>query len=246
MTIARTLKTAMRALRRNVMRAVLTTLGIVIGVGAVISIVAATDGLQKFVLKEFATVGASKVWIFPNRPREARDKYGWRQIRVTPQEAEGLLDKCPSLVRLTPVIEMSTSVQFGEVTKSSVAIQAVRPTWHEIEAQSRSQQEHRRNQPRPAPWMDPAALTRWSVLLRVVGQLLDAQGVSDCVIDAAVASEDAPEGCRVQVTADDRVVLDSEAVRLQLLRLRTKYIEARDCAPEPAPERPWWAFWRRE
>jgi hypothetical protein len=61
-------------------------------------------------------------------------------------------------------------------------------TWHEIHSQSRSQQEHRRVQSRPAPWLDPAALTRWSVLLRVVGQLLDAQGVSDCVIDAAVAT----------------------------------------------------------
>jgi hypothetical protein len=119
-------------------------------------------------------------------------------------------------------------------------------TWHELEAQSRSQQEHRRAQPRPAPWMDPAALTRWSVVLRVIGQLLDAQGVSDCVIDAAVASEDAPEGCRVQVTAEDRVVLDSEAVRLQLLRLRTKYIEARDRTPAESSDRPWWAFWRRE
>jgi hypothetical protein len=93
--------------------------------------------------------------------------------------------------------------------------------------------------------MDPAALTRWSVLLRVVGQLLDAQGVSDCEIDAAVASPDSPEGCRVQVTTDGRTVLDSEAVRLQLLRLRTRYIEARDRAPEPEPSRPWWAFWRK-
>ncbi len=66
------------------------------------------------------------------------------------------------------------------------------------------------------------------------------------MIDAAVAPPDRPERCRVQVTVDDRVVLDSEAVRLQLLRLRTKYIEARERAPEPAGDRPWWAFWRRE
>jgi hypothetical protein len=118
-------------------------------------------------------------------------------------------------------------------------------TWHEIHSQSRSQQEHRRVQSRPAPWLDPAALTRWSVLLRVVGQLLDAQGVSDCVIDAAVATPDVPEACRVQVITDGRSVLDSEAVRLQLLRLRTKYIEAREQAPERETSRPWWAFWRR-
>ncbi|HZS02589.1 MAG TPA: hypothetical protein VFE37_27995 [Chloroflexota bacterium] len=118
--------------------------------------------------------------------------------------------------------------------------------WEEIKTQSRAQQEHRRAQPRAAPWMDPAALTRWSVLLRVVGQLLDAQGVSNCVIDATVASPDAPESCRVQVTAEGRAVLDGEAVRLQLLRLRTRHVEARTQAPAAPAARPWWAFWRRD
>jgi hypothetical protein len=118
-------------------------------------------------------------------------------------------------------------------------------SWQEIDAQSRSQQEHRRAQPRSAPWMDPTALTRWSVLLRVIGQLLDAQGVADCVIDAAVAPPEAPENCRVQVIAEGQVVLDSEAVRLQLLRLRTTYIDARERTPQPVAQHPWWAFWRR-
>jgi hypothetical protein len=118
-------------------------------------------------------------------------------------------------------------------------------TWQEIETQSRAQQGHRRAQPRAAPWMEPAALTRWSVLLRILGQLLDQQGVGDCVVEASIASPDEPEACRVQVVADGRVVLDSEAMRLQLLRLRTKYIEAREKAGPGAGSRPWWAFWRK-
>jgi putative ABC transport system permease protein len=117
----------------NKVRAILTTLGIVIGVGAVISVVAATDGLQRFVLKEFASIGASKVWVFPRMPREARDRYSWRQIRMTTREVDGMLDKCPSLARLTPVMEMSMSVQFEDVMKQSASVQAIRPAWGEIE-----------------------------------------------------------------------------------------------------------------
>src|SRR5262249_10768363 len=117
----------------NKVRALLTTLGIIIGVGAVISVVAATDGLQKFVLKEFATVGANKVWIFPRLQREQRDRYSWRQIRITTREVDGMLDKCPSLARLTPVMDMSMSVQFGDVFKPSAPVQAIRPSWNQIE-----------------------------------------------------------------------------------------------------------------
>lgn len=62
----------------NKIRAVLTTLGIVIGVAAVVSIVAATKGLESFVLDQFATIGANKVWVFPRMPDNRRDRYGWR------------------------------------------------------------------------------------------------------------------------------------------------------------------------
>ncbi|MBL8762333.1 MAG: ABC transporter permease [Phycisphaerae bacterium] len=117
----------------NKVRAMLTTLGIIIGVAAVISVVAATDGLQKFVLKEFASVGASKVWIFPRMPEGQRDRFSWRQLRIQLKEVNGMLDRCPSLERLTPILEMATSVQYADVTKPTVSVQAVRPAWHQIE-----------------------------------------------------------------------------------------------------------------
>jgi putative ABC transport system permease protein len=131
--LSQTVLLAFSQIWANKVRALLTTLGIIIGVGAVISVVAATDGLQKFVLKEFASVGASKVWIFPRLPREARDRYNWRQIRLKTAEVDGMLDKCPSLARLTPVMDISMSVQFGDETKPSALVQGVRPVWHEIE-----------------------------------------------------------------------------------------------------------------
>jgi putative ABC transport system permease protein len=119
----------------NKVRAVLTCLGIIIGVGAVISVVAATDGLQKYVLKEFATVGANKIWVFPRWTREMRDRFSWRQIRLNTREVDGMLDKCPSLLRLTPIMEMGMTVQYGEELKSA-PVQAVRPIWAEIESRA--------------------------------------------------------------------------------------------------------------
>jgi putative ABC transport system permease protein len=117
----------------NKIRAILTTLGIVIAVWAAICTVAAVAGLKDFVLKEFATVGANKVWIFPQRPREQRDRYGWRQIRVTKEQADGIAANCPSISRLTPILEMTCPVQYGDITKPFVPVRGIRPSWHEIE-----------------------------------------------------------------------------------------------------------------
>jgi hypothetical protein len=117
--------------------------------------------------------------------------------------------------------------------------------WSDLGSQSRAQQRHRRPQARPAPWMDPAALTRWSVFLRVVGQLLDSQEIRHCVIQAAVAPVDAPQDCRVEVNIGGRTVVDEEQVQLQLLRLRTRYVDARASGPGSS-RRPWWAIWRRD
>jgi hypothetical protein len=116
--------------------------------------------------------------------------------------------------------------------------------WEDLESQSHAQRRHRRPQPRPAPWMDPTALTRWSVLLRVIGQLLDAQQIRQAAMRVAVATPEAPDDCRVQVTAGDKVVVDEEQVRLHLLRLRTRRPAARS-TDSTARGRPWWAIWRR-
>jgi hypothetical protein len=116
--------------------------------------------------------------------------------------------------------------------------------WDEIDSQSRAQQALRRPGNRPPPWMDPWALSRWSVLLRVAGLLLDAQGVRACTIEATVAPAESAEESRLTVTAAGREVLDGAALRehVKWLRLRrgTRYV------PEPpVVKRPWWAPWRR-
>ena len=67
MRITATLKIALRALRRNKLRTVLTMLGIVIGVGAVITMVALGSGAQKAVEDQIASLGANTFTIFPGQ-----------------------------------------------------------------------------------------------------------------------------------------------------------------------------------
>ncbi len=117
-------------------RAFLTTLGIIIGVAAVILTVAATQILKQFVLEQFETIGASRVWVFPRMPREQVGRFSWRQIRMSTFEAEGMMKACPSLKRLTPIKSFTVPVQYGDRTEPTVNIQGIWPTWHDIENRS--------------------------------------------------------------------------------------------------------------
>jgi putative ABC transport system permease protein len=92
-----------------------------------------SEGFKANILKEFSSFGVNKVWIFPRRPPEARDRFSWRQIRMTTKETDGLLGACPSLQRMTPVLEFTAGVQCGDRKRPAVKVAGIRPVWHEIE-----------------------------------------------------------------------------------------------------------------
>ena len=65
MTFLLVLRVALRALLRNKMRSTLTTLGIVIGVSAVIAMVAIGDGAKAQVEAQFAALGSNMLIVLP-------------------------------------------------------------------------------------------------------------------------------------------------------------------------------------
>ena len=68
MRILASLKIAGRALRRNKMRSLLTMLGIIIGVGAVIASVSLTGGATKQVEDQVASLGENVLTVFSGGP----------------------------------------------------------------------------------------------------------------------------------------------------------------------------------
>jgi hypothetical protein len=68
----------------------------------------------------------------------------------------------------------------------------------------------RRPQPVPRPWLNPYSVTRWTVLLRGIGRLLDSTGTSAWVIDAAVG--DTPEASTARARAAGGKVIELVAL----------------------------------
>ncbi len=131
--LAQTVLLALAQMWTNKVRALLAMLMIVIGVAALVVIVGGSEGFKRNILKEFESVGANKVWVFPRFPRDARNRFSWRQVRLNVSEADGMLARCPSLERMSPILDFSVPLQFREQRKPFVHVQGIRPVWHDIE-----------------------------------------------------------------------------------------------------------------
>ena len=65
MRLWETMRIALRALRRNRLRSFLTALGIIIGVAAVIAMVAIGEGAKQRVAESFASMGSNVLIVLP-------------------------------------------------------------------------------------------------------------------------------------------------------------------------------------
>ncbi len=134
--LVQTVVLALKQIWANKIRSMLTTLGIIIGVVAVVVLAAAGQGFKSFVLDQFATFGSNKVWVFPRRPDDQRERFNFRQIRLTIEQVDSLMPVSPSLLAITPVMQINETVQAGDRVKPFVSISGVRPSWHDIEDRS--------------------------------------------------------------------------------------------------------------
>jgi len=118
----------------NKTRSFLTALGIIIGVASVTSVIAALSALKTKVLTEFEAFGASKMFIFPDRPDDSpRNKYPWESVRLKPHELELIRENCPSILDLTPQTSLGASIQYESELRDGVNVTGIWPGWHEIE-----------------------------------------------------------------------------------------------------------------
>ena len=85
-----TVGTAVAQIWANKVRSMLTTLGIIIAVASVIIVSSVAVGLKQYMLDQFASFGANKVWIFPDWPDDQPERYTWRQVRITPEQARAI------------------------------------------------------------------------------------------------------------------------------------------------------------
>jgi ABC-type antimicrobial peptide transport system permease subunit len=110
----RTLRMALKALRRNVLRSALTTLGIVIGVAAVIAMMEIGQGSSTAIRKTIASMGADNLLVQPGTASSGGVTFGSGSMTtLTPQDAASILQECPAVKATAPIVRARTQVVYG-------------------------------------------------------------------------------------------------------------------------------------
>jgi ABC-type antimicrobial peptide transport system permease subunit len=110
----RTVRTALRALRRNVMRATLTALGIIIGVAAVIAMLEIGNGSSVAIQKTISSMGANILLVMPGTAASGGVSFGAGTVMtLTPQDAEAIRNEVPAVSNTAPIVRARTQVVYG-------------------------------------------------------------------------------------------------------------------------------------
>lgn len=102
--IPSTVKIAFRAIKVNKTRSTLTMLGIVIGVGAVIAMLAIGSGASFRVNEEIASMGSNLLMVVPGSTSAGGVRFGaGTEPTLTMGDAEAIQKECPSVAYVAPV-----------------------------------------------------------------------------------------------------------------------------------------------
>jgi putative ABC transport system permease protein len=110
--VVETVGVAFQSIRANKMRAFLTMLGIIIGVGAVITMVSLGNGAQKAVEEQIAAMGARLLSVYPGQMFSGGVSSANR-VSLTTDDSDALARDARMLSAVVPEINSNMTVKYG-------------------------------------------------------------------------------------------------------------------------------------
>lgn len=109
-----TMKIAVRALRRNKLRTLLTMLGMIIGVAAVIAMVGIGNGAKSQIESQIASLGQNVILIFSGSMNRGGVHSGWGSSgTLTLDDAEAIQREIPGVTVVSPEVRSGTQIAAG-------------------------------------------------------------------------------------------------------------------------------------
>jgi len=112
--IPSTFRISFRALKVNKMRSALTMLGIIIGVGAVIAMLAVGTGASEKISEQISKMGSNLLIILPGSTTAGGVRMGaGTQPTLTMGDAEAIQRECPSVAYVAPILNGVAQIVYG-------------------------------------------------------------------------------------------------------------------------------------
>ena len=112
--LSSTFQIALRALWVNKMRSFLTMLGIIIGVSAVITMLAVGTGASQKIAEQIASVGSNLIIVIPGSITQGGLRMGGGSTStLTKDDAEAIEKECSAVSAVAPILNTSAQVIYG-------------------------------------------------------------------------------------------------------------------------------------
>jgi len=112
--ILSSVKIALRALRINKMRSALTMLGIIIGVAAVIAMVAVGSGAQERIREQIASIGSNLIVVLSGSITSSGIRTGTGNAQtLTEDDARAIMRECDAAAYAAPAVRGGAQIVFG-------------------------------------------------------------------------------------------------------------------------------------
>jgi putative ABC transport system permease protein len=127
-----TFRIALRALARNKLRAFLTMLGIIIGVGAVIAMVAIGEGAKSTIRSQIASLGTNVLVVLPGSNVQGGVRAGFGNVNtLVDADAKAIARELPSVAFASPVMRRQEQIIAGNLNWGAL-VQGVAPELQQI------------------------------------------------------------------------------------------------------------------
>jgi putative ABC transport system permease protein len=132
MFLLQSVRIALRALRVNKLRSGLTMLGIVIGVGAVIAMVAVGSGATRRIQEQISSIGSNLLMVLPGSATSGGMRMGFGStMTLTEEDARAIATEIPGVLTASGSMRGVAQVVYGNQNWST-AIQGTMPDYLEI------------------------------------------------------------------------------------------------------------------
>jgi putative ABC transport system permease protein len=225
MNLLTTFKLAIRALWRNKVRTLLTMLGIVFGIGAVIAMVAGGQGAQASVKEVFSSMGTNVLNLSGGAARTAGASggAGSRQTLTWDDLAALQTGEIPSIKTVAPVLTTRTQVA-SEEANWNTSISGTNDVWFKIRAWGPSQgvvfDEDSGNSNAKIAVIGQTVATQLFANANPIGQALRINGQPYEVVGVLTTKGQGPRGDN-----DDLVLIPVKTYQQKLSKGIAKYIQ---------------------